>query len=156
MFGSILRSLRGQPKPPAIDQLQAALVKAVAADVSDLHDGEWEDRDWLRIGVNLELLIDGGQRISNQAIVIAQKPGGSLEKLSFRLRLANKEKFVELAQAMGKGNKERWTICDLQIERDGRFAFSFGYGPPPRLGGDLLHTPLSDMLERYRAETGAT
>lgn len=138
---------------PDLARLQDDVVRAVASDITDLHDEDWSDHQWRRIGVNLELM-DDGERISTQALVIATRPQEGLNKYSFRLRPATKQGFVDLARAMARDGKGMWTIANLQIERDGRFAFDFAYGPPPRLTGDLLATPLTGFLDRYRAETG--
>lgn len=130
--------------------LQDAVVRGVASDMTDLHDGEWEDREWVYLAVNHEVLIEDGQRSSTQAVVLAHKLGAELEKLSFRLSPASKTAILALRNAMVAAGHSPWTIMDLTVERGGRYDFVFGYGAPPRLNGDLLHTPLSDLLERYR------
>ncbi len=133
-----------------IAALQDDVVRSVIADITSLYDGEWEDRDWVHIAVNHEVLIEEGRRSSTQTAVLARKPGGELEDLNFRLSMATKQKLLTVRDIMAKGGKQPWTILDLTIERDGRYDFAFGYGPPPRLSGNLLHTPLSDLLERYK------
>ncbi|MEH2521893.1 hypothetical protein V1279_007466 [Bradyrhizobium sp. AZCC 1610] len=154
MFEKLFKRRGVGPVPGAIANLQADVVRAVASDVTSLHDGEWGDREWKRIGVNLELLIEHGKRMSVQAIAIAHRPGGPLEDLSFRLSPATKQKFIDLAKAMGQEGKDRWAVCDLKIERDGRYDFRFSYDPPPRLNGNLLHSPLDTMLAQCVAECG--
>ncbi|MFN7089256.1 MAG: hypothetical protein ACK4P4_01720 [Allorhizobium sp.] len=134
--------------------LQDAAVQSVAADVVDLQDGEWEDREWVYIAVNHEILVEEGRRSSTQASVLARKPGGELEDLDFRLSQSSKLRLLALRDAMAKGGRDAWTILDLTIERSGHYDFQFSYTPPPRLNGDLLHSPLSNLLERYRKMTG--
>lgn len=134
-------------------QMQENIVRLVVANVTDLQDEEWSDHEWHRIGVNFEVLLEN-ERTSTQALVIATRSHGEPVKLSFRLGQQTRQAFVALAQAMAKNGKPSWTVSNLQIERDGQFAFHFEYGPPPRLSGDLLATPLKDFLVRYQAEAG--
>ena len=134
--------------------LQDEVVFSVVADRTDLQDGEWEGREWVHIAVNSELLVDDGRRSSTQTAVLAHKPGGELEDLDFRLSMTTKAKILALRDAMCAGGNAAWTIVDITIERDGVYKFNFGYGPPPRLNGDLLHAPLKGILERYKAGRG--
>ncbi|MDR7126357.1 hypothetical protein [Pseudotabrizicola sp. 4114] len=136
-----------------IRQMQENIVRLVAGNVTDLHDEDWSDHAWLRIGVNFELLLKD-ERTSTQALVIAKRGQGDPVKLSFRLGHQARQAFVALAEAMAQGGGAVWTVANLQIERDGRFTFTFDYGKPPRLSGDLLATPLSDFLVRYQADMG--
>lgn len=145
---------KGQPLPD-LPTLQADAVRSVVGDITDLHDGKWEDREWVYIALNHEVLIEDGRRSSSQALVLARRPGGELEDLGFRLSRHSKEKLLALRDAMATGGKEPWTVLDLTIERSGQFNFTFGYGPPPRINGDLLHSPLNGLLERYLAEQDA-
>ena len=159
MFKRIFSSFRKQhhdtvKAEPSLVTLQADIVRAIVADRMDLHDVEWEDRDWIYIAVNHELLVEDGARSSTQTAVLAQKPGGLLEGLSFRLNMATKQKIRSLQEAMQNGGKEPWTIVDITIERDGRYDFVFSYDPPPRINGDLLHSPLKGLLERFKAQRG--
>lgn len=152
MFNRLFsKSGKGQPLPD-LGTLKADVVRSVAGDITDLHDGEWEGREWVYIAVNHEVLIEDGRRSSSQASVLARKPADELEDLGFRLSRESKEKLLALRDAMATGGKEPWTVLDLTIERSGQFNFTFGYGPPPRINGDLLHSPLSGLLERYLAE----
>lgn len=139
---------------PSIASLQDEVVRSIAADRTDLHDGEWEGREWLHIAVNHEVLVEEGKRSSTQAIVLACKRGGPLEDLSFRLSRESKQKILDLRDAMSADGNAPFTIADIAIERDGHYDFAFSYDPPPRLNGDLLHTPLKGLLERYKAEKG--
>lgn len=150
----IKRFLVGLLQPSRIDiaALQDEVVRSVIADITNLYDGEWEDREWVYIAVNHEVMIEEGRRSSTETAVLARKPGEELEDLNFRLAMATKEKLLSLRAAMAKNGKQPWTILDLTIDRTGHYDFAFGYGPPPRLNGNLLHTPLSDLLERYQAK----
>lgn len=159
MFKRLMAALRrdgskSSDGPENIAALQDDVVRSVAADRTDLQDHEWEDREWVHIAVNTELLVEDGRRSSTQTAVLAHKPGGELEDLDFRLSMATKAKILALRNAMSASGNAVWTIVDITIERDGVYKFSFGYGPPPRLNGDLLHAPLKGSLERYKAGRG--
>lgn len=155
MFNRLFsKSGKNQPLPD-LPALQADAVRSVVGDITDLQDGEWEERDWVYIAVNHEVLIEDGRRSSSQASVLAHRAGAELEDLDFRLSRESKEKLLALRDAMATGGKDPWTVLDLTIERSGQFNFTFDYGPPPRINGDLLHSPLSGLLERYLAEQDA-
>ncbi|MCJ8151766.1 hypothetical protein [Shinella sedimenti] len=139
---------------PSATELQDAVVRSIVDDRINLHDFEWEDRDWVYIAVNHELLIEDGRRSSTQTAVLAHKPGGSLEDLSFRLSPTSKQKLIALQEAMRQVDEKPWAIVDIAIERDGRYQFHFSYGEPPRISGDLLHSPLTGLLDRYKSERG--
>lgn len=145
---------RSGENKPAVDLvgMQADVVRSVVGDITDLQDGEWEDRDWVYLAVNHEVLIEDGRRSSTQAAVLAQRPGAPLERLGFRLSPASKIKLVALRDAMAAAGDGPWTIVDLTVDRSGKYDFGFGYGPPPRINGDLLHSPLAGLLERYLAQ----
>lgn len=152
MFERLLSAFRKKDPVPDIAALQAAVVRSVAANVSDLQEGEWDDRDWVYLAVNHEVLIEDGRRSSTQAVVLARRPGGELEDLDFRLSWDCKQAILALRDAMAEGGKAPWTILDLTVDRDGHYDFAFKYGPPPRINGDLLHSPLHDVLQRYLAQ----
>ena len=159
MFKRLMAALRrdrtkSSDAPSRIVALQDDIVHNVVADRTDLQDFEWEDREWVYIAVNTELLVDDGRRSSTQTAVLAFRPGGELEDLDFRLSMATKAKILALRDAMRASGNAVWTIVDITIERDGVYKFSFGYGPPPRLNGDLLHAPLKGTLERYKTLRG--
>jgi len=149
MFKRLIAGFGRKELVPDIATLQGEVVRSIVSDIRDLHDGEWEEREWVHIAINHEMSIEDGMRSSSQSIVLARKGDGALEALSFRLSMATKQKLVALREAMAKVGQEPWTILDLTIERDGRYDFVFGYDPPPRLNGDLLHRPLQDLLIRY-------
>lgn len=150
----------GNPVPsPAtaadIEACQAEIVRAVVASIADLYDGEWEDRDWLRIVVNYEALWAQPQvRTSSLNFTIARLPGASLEKIGFRLSPVARAGLQRLAALMQAHGGSWWTVCDLVVERDGRFEFAFSYDRPYRIDGNLNDQRFNDYLERYRAETG--
>lgn len=159
MFKRIFSGFRKQDHgsknaEPSLAELQSDIVRAIVADRTDLHDFEWEDRDWMYIAVNHELLVEDGARSSTQTTILTRKPGELLQGLSFRLSMATKQKIRSLHDAMQHGGKEPWTIVDITIERDGRYDFVFSYDPPPRINGDLLHSPLKGLLERFKAQRG--
>jgi hypothetical protein len=141
-----------------MDDLNAAYadtVRAVAASVSDVNDGEWGDRDWLRLVVDFESLAHTDEpRTSSISFAIARAPGGPLEKVSFRLSPAAKESFLQIGRIMHGQKGQYWTACLLIVERDGQYDFSFSYSPPYRLGGNLNDTRYRDYLDRYTTETG--
>jgi len=140
----------GQKKAvPDLMALQDAAVRSVVADIQDVQDGEWDDRDWVYLAVNHEVLVEEGQRSSTQAKVLARKPGAALEELGFRLSRESKAQLLALRDAMAEAEGRIWTLVDLTIERSGTYDFTFGYDPPPRLNGDLLHSPLTGLLQRY-------
>lgn len=149
LFGKLFgRGGKGQAVPD-IAALQAKVVRSVVGDVTDLQDGEWEGREWVYLAINHEILVEEGRRSSSQASVLARKPGADLEDLDFRLSPATKEALLALRDAMAAEGRAAWTILDLTVDRDGRYDFAFSYDPPPRINGNLLHSPLSGLLERY-------
>ncbi|KLJ02482.1 hypothetical protein [Luteimonas sp. FCS-9] len=142
-----------------MDDLNAAYaqtVREVAASVRDVNDGQWGDRDWLRLVVDFESLAEdgGAPRTSSISFAIARAPDGPLEKVAFRLSPAAKAGFAEIGRIMQAQKGQTWTTSTLVVERDGRYDFQFAYTPPYRLGGQLNDTRYRDYLERYKAETG--
>lgn len=129
--------------------LQDAVVHGVATDMTDLQDGDWDDREWVYLAINHEIMPQEGLRTSTQAAVLAHHHGTELERLSFRLSPGTKAAILALRDAMAPAGQEPWTILDLTLDRGGHADFSFSYDTPPRLNGDLLHTPLNSLLERY-------
>ena len=149
MFKRLFAGLGKSNPVPDIIALQDAAVRSIAGDVTDLQDGEWDDRHWVYLAVNHEILVEEGRRTSTQASVLAQRPGQELEDLDFRLSPTSKAHLLALRDAMADVDKKTWTIVDLVVERNGKYDFAFSYDPPPRLNGNLLHSPLSGLLERY-------
>lgn len=149
MFKRLFAGL-GKAEPVSdLIALQGAAVRSIAADVTDLQDGEWEDRDWVYLAVNHEVLVEEGRRSSTQAQVLARRPDADLEGLGFRLSVESKAHLLALRDAMADADGKTWTVVDLTVERSGQHDFAFSYNPPPRLNGDLLHSPLTGLLERY-------
>lgn len=142
-----------------MDDLNAAYaetVRAVAASVQDVNDGEWGQRDWLRLVVDFESLPGDGAtpRTSSISFAIARSPDGALEKVGFRLSPAAKAGFAEIGRIMHAQKGQWWSTSTLVVERDGRYDFQFAYTPPYRLSGNLNDTRYRDYLEQYRRETG--
>lgn len=138
----------------AIEKAQNDVVRAVAASVTDVMDGEWGDREWLQIAVNFEIEVaDRGRRISAQSAAIAHRPGQPLEAVDFALSDEADAAMIALREAM-RDDHGAWNSCDLTIERSGKYRFDFSHAPPRRLGGDLLHAPLDGYLQRYLAGNG--
>lgn len=133
-----------------IAETQAAIVRAVAGNVTDVMDGEWGMREWCHLFVDFEAEPDGG-RTSSITFAIARLPGQQPEKISFRLPPEAKRLFVELADAMQKDGTQRWSTAQLRVERDGRHDFQFAYDPPYRLGGNLLDKRFEDYLDTWLA-----
>ncbi|MCJ8150758.1 hypothetical protein [Shinella sedimenti] len=42
----------------ALAELQKAAVRSVAIDITNVHDGQWDDRKWVHIALNHEVLIE--------------------------------------------------------------------------------------------------
>lgn len=152
MFGKLFSRRAKTAAQVDLVGLQKAIVRSVVDDRTELYDGKWEDRDWVYLAVNHELLIEDGRRSSTQAKVLAHKGDGALEDLSFRLSPGSKAAILALRDAMVGMGQAPWTILDLKVDRSGKYEVSFSYEPPPRLNGDLLHNPNKDLLERYRAQ----
>lgn len=149
MFRRLFSGIGRAESGPDLAGLQDTIVRAVAGDMTDLQDGDWEQREWVYLAVNHEILPEDGIRTSTQAAVLARHPGAKLEKLNFRLSPGTKAAILALRDAMAPAGKAPWTALDLTLERDGYADFSFSYEAPPRLNGDLLHSPLKTLLERY-------
>lgn len=65
-------------------QTEAAIVRAVAANVTDVMDGEWGEREWLHLFVDFEIAAEG-DRSSSITFALARLPGRPVEDVSFRL-----------------------------------------------------------------------
>lgn len=150
MFKRLFAGLNRSSPLPDLLALQNAAVRSMASDITNLQDGEWEDREWLYLAINHEILVEEGRRSSTQAQVIAHRTGADLEELGFRLSMESKAHLLALRDAMADVDGKTWTVVDLTAERSGKYGFAFSYDPPPRLNGDLLHSPLTGLLERYR------
>lgn len=136
-------------------KLEAAIVQAVAANVTDLMEGEWGDRQWAHLFVDFEIAPDG-ERSSSISFVLAHFPGKPLEKLSFRLPREAKRLLATLADDMGARPDGRWSSAQIRVSRDGRYAMDYAYAPPYRLGGNLLDKRFEDYLDTWlQTEEGA-
>ena len=149
MFRRLFSGIGRAESGPDFAGLQDAILRGVAGDVTDLQDGDWDQREWVYLAVNHEILPEEGLRTSTQAAVLACHSGAKLERLNFRLSLGTKAAILALRDAMAPAGQAPWTILDLTLDRDGQHDLSFSYEAPPRLNGDLLHSPLKTLLERY-------
>lgn len=136
-----------------VQALQAEIIRLIAGNVHDVMEGEWDDREWVRLFVDFEW--QEGQR-SSITFALAHRPRQPLEKVSFRLPREAKMKLVELAEAMTPAGQTPWTTARLHIDRDGRFEMETFHVPPRRLGGELIDKRFEDYLERYIAKHGDT
>ena len=127
---------------------EAAIVRAVAANVADVMDGEWGMREWLHLFVDFEIDASG-ERSSTICFALARHQGEPVEKIAFRLPYAAKQILATLAGGMALHNGDRWTVVRIRIERDGRFTFDYGYEAPYRLGGALIDTRYEDYLKQW-------
>lgn len=134
-----------------IQALQADIIHLIVANRHDVMEGEWGDRDWVRLFIDFEWQED--QR-SSITFALAHRPGQPLEKVSFRLPFEAKVKLVELAEAMAPSGQAPWTTAQLHIDRDGRFEMETFHYPPRRLGGELIDKRFEDYLVRYVAKHG--
>jgi hypothetical protein len=133
----------------------ADAIRAVAASVHDVYDGEWGDREWERLVVDFESLAHVDEpRTSSISFAIARAPDGPLEKVSFSLSADAEEAFMRINRIMQAQKGNYWSTCQVMVERDGRYDLQFDYGPPYRLSGNLNDTRYRDYLDRYMAEMG--
>ncbi len=128
--------------------IEQDIVRAVIGNVHDVMEGEWDNREWVHLFTDVEIDPRGTQT-SSVTFALARKPGGPLEDISFRLPREAKKRLNDLAEAMRQPGGDRWSSAQLRIEQDGRYAFSFSYDPPIRLGGDLLDKRFDDYLPRW-------
>ena len=133
MFKRLFSGLNKSGPLPDLPALQNAAVRSIASEVTNLQDGEWEDREWVYLAVNHEVLVAEGRRSSTQAKVIAHRPGAELEELGVRLSMESKAHLLSLRDAMADVDGKTWTVVDLTVERSGTYDFAFGYDAPPRL-----------------------
>ena len=128
-------------------------VQTVVASVPDVMDGEWGEREWERIVVNYETLLgQPDETTSAIAFSVARAPGGAPEIVDFRLSDEAEANLERLRTAMHGQNGTYWTVCDLTIERDGRYDFAYSYDAPYRLSGNVHDTRFKNYLENYLAQ----
>lgn len=138
-----------------LDDAYAQTVRAVAASVTDVYDGDWGEREWLRLVVDYESATETDEpQTSSLSFAIARLPGGPLEKVSFALSPDGEDGFERIRALMHGQKGEYWNTATLVVERDGSYDFQFDYGPPHRLGGNLNDTRYRDYLQRYVEGTG--
>jgi hypothetical protein len=88
------------PDAAEVPEAQQRAVREVAASVTELQEGAWDDRGWQRIAVDFEIDTEGGRRTSAHASVIARRPNQPLEDLDFRLSMRAKDALAALREAM--------------------------------------------------------
>lgn len=79
MFKRLIAGFGRKELVPDIATLQGEVVRSIVSDIRDLHDGEWEEREWVHIAINHEMSIEDGMRSSSQTIVLARKAMASLK-----------------------------------------------------------------------------
>jgi|GEM_PF-981734 len=131
-------------------ETEAAIARAVAANVTDVLEGEWGKREWLHLFVDFEV-DDLGERSSSTTFALARSPGQPMEKVAFRLSRDAKRLFGVLADGMGDSPNRRWTNAQLRVAWDGGYTLNYAYGPPYRLGGNLIDKRFDDYLEHWLA-----
>lgn len=137
----------------SLEDICREIVLSVIASVSDVMDGEWGDRDWERIVVNYETLShQPDETTSAIAFSVARQKSGDWEIVDFRLSDAAEADLERLKLAMHAQKDAYWTVCDLTIERDGRYKFCYSYDTPYRLSGNIHDKRFDHYLESYRAE----
>ncbi|TCP36580.1 hypothetical protein [Sphingomonas sp. BK235] len=130
--------------------LEAAIVRTVAGGVTDVMDGDWGEREWLHLFVDIEVSAQGG-RSSSIAFAFARLPGQAVEKVAFRLPQDAKCMFRQLADAMETSPAGRWSSARLRVSRDGRYTLAFSYDRPWRLSGKLIDDRFKGALELWLA-----
>lgn len=136
-------------------KIEAAIARAVAANVADVMDGEWGEREWLHLFVDFEIA-EKGDRSSSITFALARLPERDVEEVAFRLPQDAKRLFGELADAMAASPNGRWTGAQLRIARDGRYTLDYQYDSHWRLAGNLIDKRFDGYLDHWLAsEAGA-
>lgn len=129
---------------------EAILVRTIAANVRDVMDGEWGDREWLHLFADFE--IDAtGERMSAICFALARHNDDPVEKIAFRFPFEARQMLAIMADDMAARDGERWTAARMRIEQDGGYAIDYVHDAPYRLGGTLNDTRYADYLERWLA-----
>lgn len=138
-----------------LEDIYGETVQVVIESVSDVMDGEWGAREWERIVVNYETLLgQPDEATSAIAFSVARQKGAACEIVDFRLSDAAEAGLERVRTVMYGQSGAYWTVCDLTIERDGRYSFAYSYEVPYRLSGNVHDTRFDDYLERYLARKG--
>jgi hypothetical protein len=136
---------------PRTLELQKAIAQAVVNAIRE---------PWERIVVNFEMeQTDEGRVIDYRAFYISATKDGDFSKTSVRV-LPDEvdDRFIELNDAMLESEGSRWGICDLVIDRSGKYNFKFDYEPPKRIRGVFDESSMGRFdkyLDTYRAERAA-
>jgi hypothetical protein len=95
----------------------ADAIRAIAASVHDVYDGEWGDREWERLVVDFESLAHTNEpRTSSISFAIARAPDGPLEKVSFSLSADAEEAFMRINRIMQAQKGNYWSTCQVMVE----------------------------------------
>ena len=95
--------------------------------------------DWRRVEINMEMAIDGTEvanswitrcYVGNAETKIEDYPSEGLQDIQMR------DLFKDLNDVAAESG-ERWTVCDLTVENNGKYTVSYQYTKPPRLSGDI-------------------
>lgn len=136
-----------------LEQAFAETTKAIVASVSDVMDGEWGDRVWEQIVVNYETLLHTPEATtSTLAFSVARSSMGVYECVDFRLSDNAEASLENIAEITYAQNGVYWTACNITIEREGEYRFTFSYEHPYRLSGHLDDKRFDDYLELYLME----
>ena len=115
---------------------------------------------WKRIVLNYE--IDDEEEKNSDAYFfhVVQDASGELAKDSdLSLPDEVEDRLFELQDAMSAHNGDRWGICDLVIEEDGRYDFAFDYGRAKRINGvmdESSYDRFKNYLATYEAELASS
>ncbi|MCL2716843.1 MAG: hypothetical protein FWD68_20360 [Alphaproteobacteria bacterium] len=115
---------------------------------------------WERIVVNLEMEMTAEGPIVNYLyFYISQLSDGDFKETEVD-DLPNEadNKFRALNDAVLENAGNRWGICDLVIEKTGKYKFKYDYGQPKRLNNILDESSygrFNNYLDAFRAERAA-
>lgn len=86
---------------------------------------------WDKLTVNMEIDDIDGEIVSSEESDLWVN--GESKELDLTFEAS--EYFEKLREIMTQNDRENraWTICDLEIQNNGQFKFTFSYDEPPRL-----------------------
>lgn len=127
---------------------EGIVVRAIVANVHDVMDGEWGDREWLHLFADFE--VDAtGERTSAICFALARHGNDPVEKIAFRLPFEARQILAAVANDMAARDGKRWTAARIRVEQDGGYSIDYVYDAPYRLGGTLNDKRYADYLERW-------
>jgi hypothetical protein len=134
--------------PQALAQQDSA-VRAIVACVP---------RGWLRIVVNYECLEgEGDQMVDSTLSLYVKKGRQKMEAETLRLPHEVTQELLILRGLVPARDGEKWSTCELIIERTGEYRFNFSYGVPKRLNGifdEESYDRFRNYADKYSQETG--